>query len=83
MKDMSMGHVMRVSGNGQVSLPAATRRRWSTGKVLVVDMGDYVIVRPAADRSSLRGKYRGRLPSTDTMRAEARAEESARDAGRP
>jgi AbrB family looped-hinge helix DNA binding protein len=38
-----------VSRNGQVSVPAAVRHRWRTRSVLVIDKGDYAIVRPIPD----------------------------------
>lgn len=71
--------VMKVSRNGQVSLPAAVRHRWASDRVLVLDLHDRVVVRPlpvdpADDVTQLRGKYRG-APSTDGLRAAARAED--------
>jgi bifunctional DNA-binding transcriptional regulator/antitoxin component of YhaV-PrlF toxin-antitoxin module len=57
-------HVMTVSQNGQVSIPAATRARWKTRQVIVVDLGDRVVMRPASDTpvAQLEGKYRDRGP---------------------
>ena len=73
-------HVMTVSRNGQVSIPAETRARWNTRRVLVVDLGDRVVMRPAADHplEELRGKYAGRGPRTDRARREARRGEAER-----
>lgn len=73
---------MTISGNGQVSIPAAARARWGTRKVLVVDLGDRVVMRPAADTddaaAQLQGKYAARGPDTTTgRRAARRAEDSA------
>lgn len=75
--EFSGSYVMTVSSNGQVSIPASTRSRWRTSKVVVVDMGDRIVMRPlSADPiAELRGKYAGRGPSTDEMRAQARAED--------
>jgi AbrB family looped-hinge helix DNA binding protein len=74
-------HMMTISSNGQVSIPAAARARWGTRKVLVVDLGDRVVMRPAADDrdgvARLRGKYAGRGPDTTTARAAARVAETA------
>lgn len=37
---------VKVTWNGQVSLPAALRHRWAVGEVIVVDRGDYAVIRP-------------------------------------
>ncbi len=71
---------MKVSRNGQISLPADVRRRWGSERVLVLDLGDRVLVRPlpadpAADVTVLKGKYRGAV-STDEMRRQARVEDA-------
>lgn len=73
---------MTISSNGQVSIPAATRARWGTRKVLVVDLGDRVVMRPSVDNedaaAQLQGKYAARGPDTGTARRAARrAEDSA------
>lgn len=74
-----MSYVMKVSSNGQVSIPAEARARWNVDRVVVVDLGDRVVLRPlpADPIGSLAGKYRGRGTSTDQARREARAEEAA------
>lgn len=73
-------HVMTVSQNGQVSIPAEARARWNTRRVTVVDLGDRVVMRPLGDDpiGALEGKYRLRGPSTDRARRQARADDSAR-----
>jgi bifunctional DNA-binding transcriptional regulator/antitoxin component of YhaV-PrlF toxin-antitoxin module len=73
-------HVMTVSGNGQVSIPAGTRARWKTRKVIVVDLGDRLVVRPVPDEpvEELEGKYRTRGPSSDRARRQARQGDAAR-----
>ncbi len=70
---------MKVSRNGQISIPADTRSRWGSDRVVVVDLGDRVVVRPLPeDRvGSLRGKYRGRGPDTTRARQNERREEAA------
>jgi len=67
-------HIMTVSRNGQVSIPADARARWNTRQVIVVDLGDRVVMRPAPEQpiNELEGKYRGRGPSADTARHQAR-----------
>jgi bifunctional DNA-binding transcriptional regulator/antitoxin component of YhaV-PrlF toxin-antitoxin module len=72
-------NVRKLSSNGQVSIPAEARKRWKTDRMLVIDMGEYVMVSPLPDDPirALVGKYRGRGPSTDEMRRMARVEEEA------
>jgi AbrB family looped-hinge helix DNA binding protein len=73
-------HVMTVSRNGQVSIPAEARSRWKTRQVIVVDLGDRVVMRPVSDQpiDQLEGKYRGRGPNSDQVRRQARRDETAR-----
>ena len=40
---------LKITRGGQVSVPADVRRRWSTNTVMVEDMGDHVVLRPAPD----------------------------------
>lgn len=79
-----MWHVMTVSRNGQVSIPAATRARWKTHRVIVVDLGDKIVMRPVSDTpvEDLRGKYAGIGPSSDEMRAAERQEDVRREVAR-
>ncbi len=73
------GTQVKVSRNGQVSVPAAVRHRWGTSTVLIIDRGDYAIVRPVPDDpvEALRGTYATPGPATDTARAADRASEAA------
>jgi len=72
---MNTTHVMMVSRNGQVSIPAAARARWQTDRVVVVDLGDRVVMRPASPDpvGELIGKYAGTGPSSDELRRADRA----------
>jgi bifunctional DNA-binding transcriptional regulator/antitoxin component of YhaV-PrlF toxin-antitoxin module len=72
---------MKVSSNGQVSIPADARTRWHSERVVVVDLGDRVVIRPLPTDpvAELAGKYRGRGPATDRARQTARAEEATRE----
>lgn len=67
---------VRVTASGQVSLPAALRRRWGAAKVLVIDKGDYAIVRPVPTDpiGALQGAHRGEGPTSEEARAAERAE---------
>ncbi|MCC5951196.1 MAG: AbrB/MazE/SpoVT family DNA-binding domain-containing protein [Acidimicrobiia bacterium] len=74
-------HQMTISRNGQVSIPAETRARWKTRRVVVVDLGDRVVMRPLAEDpvGELEGKYRGRGPDTERVRQRARRADAARE----
>ncbi len=77
---MANSYVMKVSANGQVSIPADARARWQTDRVIVVDLGDHVALRPlpAAPIDALRGKYQHHGPTTDIARRRDRAEDVER-----
>jgi bifunctional DNA-binding transcriptional regulator/antitoxin component of YhaV-PrlF toxin-antitoxin module len=63
---------------GQLSLPAAIRKRWNARAVLIDDRGDHVVVRPVPDDpiSRFRGRFAGRGPSSEAARRLAREEEA-------
>lgn len=73
-------HVMTISRNGQVSIPARARARWNTRQVIVVDLGDRVVMRPVTAQpvDQLRGKYRGRGVDSGRARARERRAEISR-----
>jgi AbrB family looped-hinge helix DNA binding protein len=77
---VTANYVMKVSSNGQVSIPAEARARWNADRVVVVDLGDRVVLRPLPKEpvSELRGKYR-RGVSSDRIRQQSRIDESARE----
>ena len=73
---------MKITASGQISLPAATRRKWNTDRVVVIETIDGLVVRPfdpnAVDR--LRGKYRHLAgPTIDELREQDRLEERERE----
>ena len=76
---------MRVTASGQVSLPAALRRRWGADRVLVIDKGSYAIVRPMPSDpiAALLGAHRGDGPTADDVRAAERERETDRQVGSP
>ena len=69
--------MLRVTSAGQLSLPARIRRRWGTRRVAIEDLGDSVVLRPIPDDpiGAARGALKGRIPSSETIRARARADE--------
>ena len=79
---MATSYVMKVSSNGQVSIPAEARARWNAAQVVVVDLGDRIVLRPlpAEPVRELRGKYRGRGPGSDRIRHQSRLDGAARQA---
>ena len=76
-----MSYVMKVSRNGQVSIPASARARWQAEQVVVVDLGDRVVMRPVTPggADALVGKYAGPGPTTDEVRRSERAADARRD----
>jgi bifunctional DNA-binding transcriptional regulator/antitoxin component of YhaV-PrlF toxin-antitoxin module len=46
---MIMKKRVRISKGGQISIPAAIRRRWATSTVALEDQGDRVVLEPAPD----------------------------------
>jgi len=71
----------KVTRNGQVSLPAELRRRWDVASVLVIDRGDYAIVRPIPTDplATLRGSHAGPGPTLEESRAAERALDQERE----
>jgi len=73
---MTTSYVMKISRNGQVSIPANTRSRWDSDRVVVVDLGDRIVLRPLP---ALLGKYRTSGPDTDSLRRIERDEAAAQE----
>jgi bifunctional DNA-binding transcriptional regulator/antitoxin component of YhaV-PrlF toxin-antitoxin module len=46
---MVMAKRLAISSGGQVSVPAAVRKRWRTRTVLAEDRGDHIVLRPVPD----------------------------------
>jgi bifunctional DNA-binding transcriptional regulator/antitoxin component of YhaV-PrlF toxin-antitoxin module len=74
----------KITMGGQVSLPAAVRRRWGTDVVAIEDLGDRLIVRPVPPDpiGAARGALRGAKLTTSELRAKARKDEAAAEARR-
>jgi len=77
----------RISRGGQISVPAAIRRRWKTDRVLVDDRGDEFVVRPLADdpiaaaRGFLKPYATEKPASSEEARRQTRDEEAGTDPG--
>lgn len=68
---------LKITSAGQLSLPARIRRRWGMRRVALEDLGESVVLRPIPDDpiGAARGALKGRIPSSETIRARARADE--------
>lgn len=75
---------MRITAGGQVSVPAAVRRRWGTRRVKIIDAGDHLVVEPEPDNrfAALRGRLSGLPLSSDEMRDRDREDEERAEAGK-
>lgn len=71
---------MTISRNGQVSIPASTRSRWQARRVLVVDLGDRIVMRPLVEDpvGDLQGKYSGSDYDTELARRRERIADATR-----
>jgi bifunctional DNA-binding transcriptional regulator/antitoxin component of YhaV-PrlF toxin-antitoxin module len=69
---------LRVSGRGQMSLPAAARRRWGIqdgGDVAAFDLGDCVVLVPGGERAARKaladaigeGRYEAAVAAIDDL----------------
>lgn len=74
----------KVTRNGQVSLPAELRHRWGAKSVLVVDRGDYAIVRPIPEDAvaALKGAHTGPGDTSEFARAAERNAEAKAESRR-
>lgn len=69
---------LKISAGGQVSVPAAVRKRWKTRVVVADDRGDHLILRPAPEDpiEAARGAFKNLSGHTvDELRQIAREEE--------
>jgi AbrB family looped-hinge helix DNA binding protein len=69
----------RISRGGQISVPAAVRRRWNTDRVLVDDRGDEVVIRPLADDPIAAARGSLKPPAIEEGRTSADARRQTRD----
>jgi hypothetical protein len=76
---MVMAKRLVISSGGQVSVPAAVRKRWRTRTVLAEDLGDHVVLRPVPDDpvAAAVGAFAtqiGRLASEEAKRLDRQEE---------
>ena len=72
--------LINISDRGQISLPAEIRHKWQVRRLLLVDEGDRVVLRPVPDDpiGAVAGKYSWVGSTSDEMLAEDRANEIKR-----
>jgi bifunctional DNA-binding transcriptional regulator/antitoxin component of YhaV-PrlF toxin-antitoxin module len=83
-KSHKLSQVMKVSRNGQISLPAHVRARWNCDEVHVVEMkrfgdSDHLLIFPVIPLEEAlargRGIDKGKMPPTDEIRRRMREED--------
>ena len=67
--------LINISDRGQISIPSDIRRKWNVRRVLLVDEGDRLVLRPVPDDpiAAVAGKYSWIEATSDDMRDEDRA----------
>lgn len=75
---------LKITSAGQLSLPAHIRRRWGARRVVLEDRGGSVVLRPVPDDpiEAAAGALKGRIRTTEQLRARARADERRTSARR-
>jgi AbrB family looped-hinge helix DNA binding protein len=76
--------IAKVTTSGQVSLPAAVRKRWGTAQVVIEDEGDRVVVRPLPDDpiAAACGSLKRRGGASEAIRSRERAADASRQGRR-
>ena len=67
--------LINITERGQISIPADIRHKWNVRRVLLVDEGDRIVLRPVPDDpiAAVLGKYAWIEATSDEMRDEDRA----------
>jgi AbrB family looped-hinge helix DNA binding protein len=85
---MIMTTRMKITRGGQISIPAAIRRRWGSSTVVLDDRGDCIVLKPAPDdpiaaaAGALADEF-GRVRGSDLRREARKSERSAEDRRAP
>jgi AbrB family looped-hinge helix DNA binding protein len=66
-----------ISKGGQISIPADIRNRWGVRRLMLIDEGESLVLRPLPDDpiAAAMGSLAGPGPTTDEIREERRREE--------
>jgi AbrB family looped-hinge helix DNA binding protein len=69
--------LINITERGQISIPSDIRHKWKVRRVLLVDEGDRIVLRPVPDDpiAAVLGKYAWIAATSDEMRDEDRAVE--------
>ena len=72
--------LLNVSDRGQISLPADIRHRWQIRRVMLIDDGDSVTLRPVPDDpiAAVTGKYAHLPLDSDSARDDDRQADGRR-----
>jgi AbrB family looped-hinge helix DNA binding protein len=67
--------LINITERGQISIPSDIRHKWKVRRVLLVDEGDRIVLRPVPDDpiAAVLGKYAWIEATSDEMRDEDRA----------
>lgn len=70
--------LINITERGQISLPSEIRHKWQVRRLLLVDEGDRVVLRPVPDDpiGAVAGKYSWIKQTSDEMRDEDRESET-------
>ena len=74
-----MKKVAPITRGGQISLPAEVRHRWGVERVMLIDQGEQMIIKPLAANPARALIGRFALPhgvTSDALREQARSEEA-------
>ncbi|MCZ7589781.1 MAG: AbrB/MazE/SpoVT family DNA-binding domain-containing protein [Gaiella sp.] len=75
---------MTITRGGQISIPAAVRRRWGTSTVTFDDQGERIVIEPAPDDpiAAAEGALAAELAGLDASTLRRRSREDERVAER-
>lgn len=76
--------LLDLNDHGEISIPAHIRQRWQGQRLLLVDGGDTITLRPVPDEpaAAVDGKYAWLEADSVTIRADERAADLEREARR-
>jgi AbrB family looped-hinge helix DNA binding protein len=74
--------LINITERGQISIPPEIRKHWNVRRLLLVDEGDRIVLRPVADDpiGAVAGKYSWIGATSDAMLAEDRDADARRPA---